>query len=347
LYSILSGEPDYDAEKEEQSLFDLEGALDNVPPKVVRYNPALPIEYFDHITTDECHRSIYNLWRQVLEYYDAFLTGLTATPSKQTFGFFNQNLVMEYPRQRAVADGVNVDGHVYRIRTVITEQGSHVETGFYVDRRDRQTRRVRWEQLDEDLVYDASQLDREVVSESQIRTVIRAFRDKLFTEIFPGRTEVPKTLIFAKDDSHAEDIVRIVREEFGRGNEFCQKITYRVSGVKAEDLIAAFRNSFYPRIAVTVDDRHRHRHQAAGSGAVHAARQIARAVRADVGARHAHHQRDRLAGRHARCSRQDAFRDRGCCGRGRAGQSGHADAGAQTLGAVRQIADRRRAGRAR
>ncbi len=215
--------------------------------------PHCPSSFFDTIATDECHRSIYNLWRQVLEYYDAFLTGLTATPSKQTFGFFNQNLVMEYPRQRAVADGVNVDGHVYRIRTAITEQGSHVETGFYVDRRDRQTRRVRWEQLDEDLVYDAGQLDREVVSESQIRTVIRAFRDKLFTEIFPGRTKVPKTLIFAKDDSHAEDIVRIVREEFGRGNEFCQKITYRVSGVKAEDLIAAFRNSFYPRIAVTVD----------------------------------------------------------------------------------------------
>jgi len=253
LYSILSGEPDYDAEKEEPSLFDLEGALDNQPPKTVLYNPALPIEFFDTLVTDECHRSIYNLWRQVLEYYDAFLIGLTATPSKQTFGFFNQNLVMEYPRQRAIADGVNVQGLVYRIRTEITEQGSRVDAGFYVDRRDRQTRRVRWEQLDEDLVYDANQLDREVVSETQIRTVIRAFRDKLFTEIFPGRTEVPKTLIFAKDDSHAEDIVRIVREEFGRGNEFCQKITYRVSGVKAEDLIATFRNSFYPRIAVTVD----------------------------------------------------------------------------------------------
>jgi type I restriction enzyme R subunit len=92
-----------------------------MPPKVVRYNPALPIEYFDTIVTDKCHRPIYNLWRQVLEYYDAFFIGLTATPSKQTFGFFNQNLVMEYPRTRAVADGVNVDGHVYRIRTAITE----------------------------------------------------------------------------------------------------------------------------------------------------------------------------------------------------------------------------------
>lgn len=96
-------------------------------------------------------------------------------------------------------------------------------------------------------------VDRAVVTEDQIRTVIRTFRDRLFTEIFPGRREVPKTLIFAKDDDHAETIVRIVREEFGKGNDFAQKITYRVSGVKPDDLIATFRNSYNPRIAVTVD----------------------------------------------------------------------------------------------
>ena len=112
---------------------------------------------------------------------------------------------------------------------------------------------MRWEQLDEDLEYAPNQLDRDVVAASQIRTVVRTFRDKLFTEIFPGRTEVPKTLVFAKDDTHAEDIVRIVREEFGKGNEFCQKITYKVTGAKPEDLIADFRNSYNPRIAVTVD----------------------------------------------------------------------------------------------
>ena len=252
LYSILSGEQEYDSQLEEQSLFEADDAI-GVQPKTVRYNPRLPIEYFDFIITDECHRSIYNLWRQVLEYFDAYLIGLTATPSKQTLGFFNQNLVMEYPRTRAIADGVNVDSDVYRIRTEITERGSMVEAGFYVDRRDRLTRRTYWEQLDEDLDYDANALDREVVSESQIRTVIRTFRDNLFSDLFPGRTEVPKTLIFAKDDSHAEDIVRIVREEFGRGNEFCQKITYRVTGVDTDDLITAFRNSYYPRIAVTVD----------------------------------------------------------------------------------------------
>jgi type I restriction enzyme R subunit len=128
-----------------------------------------------------------------------------------------------------------------------------VDAGYYVDRRYRLTRQVHWEQLDEDFTYDPSQLDRAVVSDSQIRTVVRAFRDRLFSELFSGRTEVPKTLIFAKDDSHAEDIVRIVREEFGKGNDFCKKITYKVTGVPSDDLIAEFRNSYYPRIAVTVD----------------------------------------------------------------------------------------------
>ncbi|MCQ3936440.1 MAG: restriction endonuclease subunit R [Chloroflexi bacterium] len=253
LYSMLSGEPEYDAANEEGSLFEMGATLDAQPPKEIRYNPNFPIEYYDFIVVDECHRSIYNLWRGVLEYFDAFLIGLTATPSKQTFGFFNQNLVMEYSRQRAVADGVNVDGEVYRIRTQITEQGSSVEAGFWIGKRDRLTRRERWEQLEDDFAYDPNQLDREVVSVDQIRTIIRTFRDKLFTEMFPEREIVPKTLIFAKDDSHAEDIVRIAREEFGRGDEFCQKITYRVTGRKPEDLISDFRNSYFPRIAVTVD----------------------------------------------------------------------------------------------
>jgi type I restriction enzyme R subunit len=103
--------------------------------------------------TDECHRSIYNLWRQVLEYFDASIIGLTATPNKQTFGFFNQNLVMEYNHDQAVADGVNVNYDVYRIRTAITQAGSTIDAGFFVDRRDRETREVRWERLDEDLAY--------------------------------------------------------------------------------------------------------------------------------------------------------------------------------------------------
>jgi type I restriction enzyme R subunit len=250
LYSMLSGQ-DYDPEVDEHSTYD--DVVYDDKPKEISFNPRFPIETFDFIITDECHRSIYNLWRQVLEYFDAFLIGLTATPSKQTLGFFNQNLVMEYSHERAVADGVNVGYDVYRIKTQITEKGSTVEAGDFIDKRDKLTRKVRWEELDDDLVYEGSQLDRDVVAVDQIRTVVRTFRDKLFTEIFPGREDVPKTLIFAKDDSHAEDITHIVREVFDKGNEFCKKITYKVTKEKPEDLITSFRNSYYPRIAVTVD----------------------------------------------------------------------------------------------
>ncbi len=250
VYSILKGE-ELDPEREEPSGFD--AAMLQREPAPVEYNPDIPIETFDVIITDECHRSIYNLWRQVLEYFDGFIIGLTATPSKQTFGFFQQNLVMEYNHEQAVADGVNVDFNTYRIRTAITEQGSTVDAGYHVDRRDRLTRRVRWEQLEEELTYAPNRLDRDVVAEDQIRTVVRTFRDRLFTQIFPNRRDVPKTIIFAKDDSHADDIVRIVRREFDKGNDFCQKITYRTTGAKPEDLLTAFRNSYNPRIVVTVD----------------------------------------------------------------------------------------------
>ena len=251
LYSMLKGEKEPSPDLDDLPIDSAESLYKE--PLQVEYNPILPIETFDFIITDECHRSIYNLWRQVLEYFDAYLIGLTATPTKQTFGFFHQNLVMEYGHDKAVAEGVNVNYDVYRIRTDITEKGSKIESGFYVDKRDKLTRKKRWEQLDDDFAYDASQLDREVVAEDQIRTVLRTYRDKLFTEIFPGRTDVPKTLIYAKDDTHADDIVRICREVFDKGNDFCQKITYRTTGIRPRDLIASFRNSYFPRIAVTVD----------------------------------------------------------------------------------------------
>ncbi|MFZ3091187.1 MAG: type I restriction-modification enzyme R subunit C-terminal domain-containing protein [Nitrospirota bacterium] len=250
LYSILKGE-EIDPALEEKSLFDHSALYKEPPP--VEYNPIIPPETFDVIVTDECHRSIYNLWRQALEYFDSSIIGLTATPSKQTFGFFNQNLVMEYPHEQAVADGVNVNYDVYRIRTRITQAGSKVDAGYFIDKRDRETRAVRWERLDEELEYNANQLDTDVVAIDQIRTVIKSFRDNLFTEIFPGRKNVPKTLVFAKDDSHAEDIVKIIREEFAKGNEFCQKITYKTTGVSPEQLIRDFRTNYFPRIAVTVD----------------------------------------------------------------------------------------------
>lgn len=147
LYSMLKGR-ELAEDLEEQSGDQL-GRLFRKPDPI-EYNPNIPIETFDIIVTDECHRSICNLWAQVLEYFDAYLIGLTATPSKQTFGFFHQNLVMEYHHEMAVADGVNVNYDVYRIRTQITEQGSKVEAGYSVQIQERDTRKKRWEQLDDD-----------------------------------------------------------------------------------------------------------------------------------------------------------------------------------------------------
>ena len=256
LYSILCGK-ELEEDLDEKSGFEIMAADDR--EREAHYNPAIPIEAFDVIVTDECHRSIYKAWRQVLDYFDSFLVGLTATPSKQTIGFFNQNLVMEYNHERAVADGVNVGYEVYRIKTDVTERGGKVEKGFYIDKRSKETRARRWLQLDEDLEYTAQELDRSVVVESQIRTVLKAYKEAIFTDLFPGRTLVPKTLIFCKDDSHAEDTVHLVREVFGKGNDFAKKITYKTYNPetkryeKSETLIQEFRTSPQLRIAVTVD----------------------------------------------------------------------------------------------
>ncbi len=219
-------------------------------PVEVVYNAQMPPEAFDLVIVDEAHRSIYGVWRGVLEYFDAHIVGLTATPVKQTW-FFQQNLVSEYTYAESVADNVNVDFDVYRIQTQITDQGSTVDAGTIVPVRDRRTRRERYETLDDDLSYTATQLDRAVTSRSQIRLVLETFRDRLFTEIFPGRSTVPKTLIFAKDDNHAEEVLTLAREVFGKGNDFAAKITYSARDPKS--LLQQFRTSPSLRIAVTVD----------------------------------------------------------------------------------------------
>lgn len=248
MYSILSGE-ELDDIAEEESLFENK-SIDKQAPKQVVYNKKYPPEFFDCIIVDECHRSIYNVWSQVLSYFDSFIIGLTATPDKRTFAYFNENVVSEYTREQAIIDGVNVGEDIFLIETEVTKNGAHIMKQM-IEKRNRLSREQRWEQLDEDLDYKAPQLDRDIVNPSQIRTVIRTFKENLFTTLFPRRNEVPKTLIFAKTDSHADDIIQIVREEFGEGNDFCKKITYNAENPEA--VLSEFRNDYNPRIAVTVD----------------------------------------------------------------------------------------------
>ena len=210
VYSMLKGGDPNDLDE------DL-SAFETTPTGEIRdvvYNAEIPPETFDFIIVDECHRSIYNVWRQVLEYFDAFLVGLTATPSKQTLGFFKQQLVSTYPYEQSVAHDVNVPYEVFKIRTRIGEEGDAVEAGYHVEQREKKTRRTRMKELDEELEYEGRDLDRAVVNPSQIRTVLSTFRDEVRNRLFPDRSMFPKTLIFTKDDSHADDVLRIVREVF-------------------------------------------------------------------------------------------------------------------------------------
>ncbi|MGW5102842.1 DEAD/DEAH box helicase family protein [Streptomyces sp. NPDC004100] len=244
------GEIDYDVE--------VPGGIE------VGYNADIPPEAFDLIVVDECHRSIYGKWRSVLEYFDAPIIGLTATPVAQTFGYFNGNLVSEYSYPEAVADRVNVDFSVYEIETRITAGGGVIAQGT-IPVRDRRTRRQRYEDIDEDIEYGANQVGVGVISKDQLRTVVQTFRNRLFTEIFPERAKrnsatgalmwdemyVPKTLVFAKNDNHAEEIVEVIRDVFGKGNDFCAKITSAARN--AAERLSAFRNLPELRIAVTVD----------------------------------------------------------------------------------------------
>lgn len=260
MYSILKGtELDESAEEINPNEYKQK------EPAPIAYNEKVPPEFFDFVVIDECHRSIYNLWKQVLDYFDVFQVGLTATPDNRTFGYFNQNLVSDYGYEKAVVDGVLVPYNVFTIETKITKNGSKIALGESVDKRERLTRKKFWSTVDEDIEYSGKQLDKDIVNPSTIRTIVRAIKDALpgmfpdrFT--FPlgkgregaGAFEVPKTLIFAKTDSHAEDIIDIVREEFAEENKFCKKITYR-SEEDPKSVLQQFRNAYYPRIAVTVD----------------------------------------------------------------------------------------------
>ena len=253
LYSILKG-TELEESAEEENPNEKKWQPKEIPP--VEYDPKIPVEFFDFIVIDECHRSIYNLWKQVLEYFDAFEIGLTATPDSRTVGYFEQNLVSEYSHEMAVADGVNVGYDVFIIDTKVSKGGGTLWKGEYIEHRERLSRKKRLELQDEDETYSAQQLDKDVVNPNQIRTIIRTFKDNLpliFNDRFDkdGNFEVPKTLIFAKTDSHANDIIDIVREEFAEENKFCKKITYNSDD--PDGTLALFRNDYHPRIAVTVD----------------------------------------------------------------------------------------------
>lgn len=220
-------------------------------------NIQLPPDFFDVIIIDECHRSIYGNWRKVLEYFStAKMIGLTATPVPETMAFFNNNRVVNYTLERSIVDGVNVDGRIFRIKTEATENGGAILKGQKLKRVTRYTGEVEDIKNEETKNYTKEELNRSIINPAQIKLVLETFRDAVYTEMFtdPQREPImdylPKTLIFALNENHATNIVRIAKEVFGRTDDkFVQKITY--SSGDSNELIRQFRNDKEFRIAVT------------------------------------------------------------------------------------------------
>lgn len=249
LFSFLKGDTIDDDDEDEGN----EPAEEIILPP----NPNLPHDYFDLIIIDECHRSIYGNWRKVLEYFDtARLVGLTATPVPETMAFFNNNRIVNYTLEKSIVDGVNVDCRVYRIRTQVTENGGAILKGEKVKEETRYTGDIKTIFNKEAKTYTSKELNRSVINPAQIKLVLSTYRDVIYTELFndPQREAnfdwLPKTLIFALNETHATNIVQIAKEVFGRTDDrFVQKITY--SAGDSNELIRQFRNDKDFRIAVT------------------------------------------------------------------------------------------------
>lgn len=259
LFAFLSGEAVSDCNEDEETLLCDDDRQDNEKPVILPGNPQLPRNYFDLIVIDECHRSIYSSWRAVLDYFDcAVKVGLTATPSDQTYAYFEKNRVVNYTLEQSIADHVNVGYRTYRIKTEQTENGGAIHEGETTEQETIYTGKVETVVNDGVTKYTKEELNRSIINPAQIKLILQTYKDAVYTEMFtdpqrePDFNYLPKTLIFALNDRHADNIVHIAEEVFGRkhGDGFVQKITY--SAGNTDQLIKDFCNERKFRIAVTV-----------------------------------------------------------------------------------------------
>ncbi len=264
LYAVLTGKTlsNDESEDAEDERNIIEEEKDDKKIVQLDENLTLPPDYFQLIIVDECHRSIYGKWRAVLDYFSsAIVLGLTATPTPEALAFFDNNKVAEYGIEESEVDGVNVPPRVYRIITKVTEHGGAIKAGTKVKEKSRRTGKEASYNVAHRVDYGSNELDRSVVNPEQIREVLEAYKKAIYSELYPDREEkwqyVPKTLIFAKDDNHATEIVEAVKEVFGSVFEdgevpehFVQKITYTAGD--SNQLINNLRTTKDFRIAVTV-----------------------------------------------------------------------------------------------
>lgn len=252
LYSQLTGNMDsYSEEDEDAGLGHQEGTEVELPE-----NPALPPDFFDLIIIDECHRSIYSDWQKVLTYFKtARMVGMTATPIPETLAFFDNNRVANYTYEQSVLDDVNVGYRIYRIKTELTEEGGKIDAGDVLAVTNRLDSRKREQIAVAEREFDKNKLNRSIIVRDQIRKILEEYKDAVYTKLYPEREPnfdyLPKTLIFAVSEAHAQLIVEVAKEVFGRTDDkFVQKITYSCGN--ANELIKSFRYDVDFRIAVTV-----------------------------------------------------------------------------------------------
>ena len=262
LFAVLTGQAitDDDEDKEDEMSFNRDNEK-NVKAVELGDDLKLPSDYFQFIIVDECHRSIYGKWKAVLDYFkDAKVLGLTATPTPEAYAYFNNNVIEKYTYDDSVVDGVNVPSRVFRIKTETSIHGGTIHEGETITEKTKVTGKTTEYVATERIDYTAKQLDRSVINKNQIETVLTAYRDSIYTKLYPERTEdwryIPKTLIFAKDDNHATQIVESAKRVFGEKfdgevpDKYVQKITYSAGDSNA--LIRDFRVEKEFRIAVTV-----------------------------------------------------------------------------------------------
>ncbi len=217
----------------------------------------IPIHAFDFVIADECHRGYtaqeLSTWRNTLDHFDATTLGLTATPAAHTTSYFN-DVVFHYDYERAVAEGHLVDWNLVSVKSNVRINGIFLEEGEQVGVVDTTSGAQQLDLLEDEREFNASEVEQKATAPDSNRKILEEVKKHaLEHEEKYGR--FPKTLIFAVNDlphtSHADQLVDLAKDVFGRGDSFVQKITGKVD--RPLQRIREFRNRPEPAVVVTVD----------------------------------------------------------------------------------------------
>ena len=192
-------------------------------------------------------------YRKVLDYFDAYRIGLTATPAVHTAQIFGEP-VFTYSYRRAVVDGYLVDFEPPVVfETKLSKEGIVWEKGDPIHVYDPEDNEIKEAGVTEDEVkVEIQGFNRRVINDSFNRTVLST----LISDYNLNPENKEKTLIFATTDLHADMIVNILKEEFDKFGEVVDadsivKLTGSVHN--REDLLRRYKNEQQPNIVVTVD----------------------------------------------------------------------------------------------